>query len=206
MISGFREQLIQAYDRQAEKRDHLGMEPWKEAERKRFYDLLIAEGKSKMLEIGSGPGRDGLFFRENGFEIVCTDLSQEMVRRCRAKGLRAEIMDAAELCFPDQTFDAVYSLNSLLHVPKAQLPAVLAGIKRVLNPDGLFYFGVYGGQVSEGIWEEDSYEPKRFFSMYTDLQIRELVSQCFEWVTFQTIPLGDGKPHFQSMILRKPIP
>ena len=157
-----------------------------------------------MLEIGEGHGRDSKFFQENGFQVTCIDLSPEMVKLCQQKGLDAHPMDMMDLDFPDESFDAVYSLNSLLHLPKAELPIVLQNIKRVLNPDGLFFLGVYGGFDFEGIWEKDSYEPKRFFSFHSDERLREIVTESFELLSFKQIPSRDGDLHFQSFTLRKP--
>jgi SAM-dependent methyltransferase len=89
-----------------------------------------------------------------------------------------------------------------LHVPKEELPKVLQEVEAVLKPGGLFYLGIYGGQDSEGIWEEDYYQPQRFFSFYTDEQIQEVVSERFDLLHFDTVPIKDTV-HFQSMILQK---
>ncbi|MFZ6026907.1 MAG: class I SAM-dependent methyltransferase [Chloroflexota bacterium] len=72
------------------------------------------------------------------------DLSPEMVRLCRQKGLATSVMDMAELDFSPASFGAI-AMNSLLHLPKTALPGVLRQIHRVLKPDGLFYLGVHGG-------------------------------------------------------------
>ena len=200
-----RDGLKAAYNDRAEERDQGGIEPWKAAERERFLGELRGCGAAALLEVGAGPGRDSLFFREAGLEVTAVDLSPEMVRLCRAKGLKALEMDAARLHFPDGSFDAVYAMNSLLHIPKAELPDVLAEIRRVLKPGGLFYMGVYGGQDTEGIWENDAYVPKRFFAMYPDDAMRRVVKGFFEVAYFGVVEYaGPGrKPHFQSMILRK---
>lgn len=121
----FRDNLRKAYDRQANQRDAGFIQEWKEQERANFLYLLQKEDKHTLLEIGSGPGRDGRFFQENGIEVVCIDLSPEMIRLCRQKGLTAYVMDMADLTFPANSFDAVYALNSLLHLTKAELPTVL---------------------------------------------------------------------------------
>ena len=201
-----RDRLKAAYNEHAEERDAGEIQPWKAAERERFLQELREAGAATLLEIGAGPGRDSQFFREAGLVVTAVDLSPEMVRLCRAKGLEALEMDAAELHFPDGSFDAVYAMNSLLHIPKAELPDVLAGIRRVLAPDGRFYMGVYGGQDTEGIWENDSYTPKRYFSMYTDDAMRQAVERYFDVGYFGVVDYqGAGrKPHFQSMVLRKP--
>jgi SAM-dependent methyltransferase len=198
-----RANLILSYNRQAENRNKGGMEDWKIAERGAFLRLLKSEQKESLLEIGAGHGRDSKFFQENGLQVTCIDLSPEMVRLCQQKGLNAHVMDMIDLDFPDDSFDALYSLNSLLHLPKAELPIVLKNIRRVLKPDGLFFLGVYGGYDFEGISEKDSYDPKRYFSFYSDEKLEQIVRQSFELLSFKQIVSGDGDLHFQSFTLRK---
>jgi SAM-dependent methyltransferase len=195
--------LRQAYDSHAEERNRQRKEEWRLRLRQRFADQLLREGKRMLLEIGAGPGHDSLFFKELGMEPVAVDLSPEMVRLCREKGIEARCMDACELDFPDERFDAVWSVNCLVHVPKRDLDRVLAEIRRVLKPNGLFYLGVWGGMDVEGVWEEDPYEPKRFFSFFPDEAIKERVSRYFDPVSFEKVETGNGKLHFQSMVLRK---
>jgi SAM-dependent methyltransferase len=50
-------------------------------------------------------------------------------------------MDMTRLDFPPNSFDAVYSLNSLLHIPKVEFPIVLENVKKVLKPTGTILFG-----------------------------------------------------------------
>ena len=200
-----RANLILSYDRQAEQRNKGGMEDWKITERGEFLALLKREQKGSLLEIGAGHGRDSKFFQENGFEVTCIDLSPEMVRLCQEKGLNAHLMDMINLDFSDNSFDAVYSLNSLLHIPKTELPIVLQNIRRVLKPNGLFFLGVYGGYDFEGVWERDAYDPKRFFSFYSDEHLKQIVTQSFRLYSFKQIVSGDGDLHFQSFMLRKSV-
>jgi ubiquinone/menaquinone biosynthesis C-methylase UbiE len=114
-------------------------------------------------------------------------------------------MDMMNLDFPDHSFDAVYALNSLLHLSKKELPTVLQNIRRVLKENGLFFLGVYGGYDFEGIQETDSYIPKRFFSFHSDEGLKQVVTKSFKLLSFKRITSGDGDLHFQSLILRKPV-
>jgi hypothetical protein len=66
----------------------------------------------------------------------------------------------------------------------------------VLKPTGLFYMGVYGGREFEGIWQEDFYTPKRFFSFYLDHRIQEVVSEFFEILYFNSDNLRRRKSSF----------
>jgi SAM-dependent methyltransferase len=125
-----------------------------------------------------------------------------MVALCQSKGIDARVMDFLHLDFPPESFDAVYALNCLLHVPNADLPLVLTAIRALLRPGGLFFLGVYQGDGSEGIHERDRHEPQRFFSCRTDEQIQSYVRKCFEIVDFRVIQ-ADEVP-FQSLTLRRP--
>lgn len=195
--------LRQSYDRKARERDKGKISAWKVEERAYFLSLLQKEGKQKLLEIGAGTGWHGKFFQENGLTVVCTDLSPENVRLCRVKGLTAYAMDFIKLDFPRGSFDAVFALNCLLHVPRQDLPQVLRVIRGVLKPKGLFYLGQYGGKEYEGVWPEDEYEPKRFFCFHTDEQIQRATTELFELLRFKRIALEGEDFHFQSLILRR---
>ena len=197
--------LRKAYDIKAKERDGQAPQEWKIRERNTFFALLHREQKKTLLEIGAGPGRDSLFFKDQGLDVVCLDLSPEMVKLCRRKGLIAHEMDFRDLQALEGTFDAVFALNCLLHLPEKDLPSVLGAIDAKLNPEGLFYMGIYGGLDHEGIWIEDTYDPKRFFSFYTDTRIKLILNDIFDIHTFRQIPLDDpaSEFHFQSITLRK---
>jgi SAM-dependent methyltransferase len=198
--------MREAYDRKALERNLRPVQPWKAEERLRFLAMLRSEGARTLLELGAGPGKDGEFFRDHGLEVVCTDLSPEMIELCESKGLAARVMDLSELDFPSAAFGAVYAFNCLLHLPGRELPAALHGIRPILKPGGLFYLGVYGGKDHEGVWADDPYEPKRFFSFHTDERLREMVAALFEICSFRLIAVAAERAkglHFQSLILRK---
>jgi ubiquinone/menaquinone biosynthesis C-methylase UbiE len=195
--------LVKAYNRYADDRDKREIDAWKIQERDHFVTLLKEQQKRTLLEIGAGTGKDSQSFQESGFEVVCTDGALGMVKLCRKKGLTALVTDFYNLGFTEESFDAIWALNCLLHVPKKELPAVLRGIRSVLKPMGLFYMGVWGGTESEGVWDSDSYTPKRFFSLYPDQQIQTVVADLFEVFYFKAVSFENLELHFQSMILEK---
>jgi SAM-dependent methyltransferase len=200
-----RDNLRRAYDGAADRRDRKVKQPWKLAERAAFLRRLQQASCTRMLEIGAGTGQDSLFFASHGLDVVATDLSAAMVARCRDKGLDARVMDFSQLDFPAESFDAVHAMNCLLHVPNAELPAVLASIARVLRPGGLFFLGVYGNErTEEGAADSDDHVPARFFSWRTDEQIVQFTSELFDIVDFHVAQVGT-RYGFQSLTLRRPI-
>ena len=206
MADTLRDDLREAYDTGAMSRDRSDLPQWKRSERAGFLSHLRSNEMKHLLEIGAGTGRDGSYFANAGCEVTCVDLSPAMIRLCHDKGLTALVMDVANLSFQDASFDAVYSFNSLLHLPKMELPAVLMEIRRVLVPGGLFYFGTYGGHDHEGIYEKDDHTPQRFFSFYEDAQLQRVVGQAFEIISFQSLQISENpkKLRFQSLLLQSP--
>jgi SAM-dependent methyltransferase len=196
--------LRQSYDRMVEERERKDVTPWKDRERNHFLSLVLDEGTSRLLEIGAGTGLHGKFFQDHGMQVVCMDLSLGMVKRCAEKGLETYLMDFLHLAFPQESFEAVFSMNCLLHVPKDYLPQALKEIHRVLRRKGLFYWGQYGGVDRDGVYEGDHYEPKRYFSFLTDELLMIMAQENFEVVVFKTIELEEEEDfHFQSLVLRK---
>ncbi len=212
--------LRAAYDGSAQRRDRTEKAAWKLAERAAFLDRLRAERAVRLraeravrlgaghavrlLEVGAGAGQDSQFFAASGLAVVATDNSPEMVAYCLAKGLDARVADFLSLGLPAASFDAVYAMNCLLHVPNADLPAVLRALRFVLRPGGLMFAGVWGGEGTEGIADDDYHVPPRFFSWRTDQQLTAAMSAFFEIVDFHVRDLGEHR--FQSMTLRRAAP
>jgi SAM-dependent methyltransferase len=180
-------------------------EPWKLAERDAFLRRMEHQGCRDLLDVGAGTGQDSMFFAQHGLNVVVTDLSSAMVAICSAKGLNALVMDFASPSLVAESFDAVHAMNCLLHVPNAALPRVMAAIRALLRPGGLFFLGVYGVSGRDG-WEgplaDDDHVPPRFFSWRTDAQIRHFAAEHFEIVDFHVVPREEGH-RFQSLTLRR---
>ncbi|MFI6602748.1 class I SAM-dependent methyltransferase [Nonomuraea sp. NPDC050536] len=196
--------LRTAYDGSAKRRDVSGKTPWKLAERETFLGRLEGHGCRRLLEIGAGTGQDSAYFQASGLDVVAVDLSPAMVALCREKGIEAHVMDFLSLDFAPSSFDAVYALNCLLHVPNRDLPTVLDAIYMLMRPGGLFFLGVYGGGnlTGEGPFDGDDHDPPRFFSFRSDEQLQAHARKSFEIVDFHVV--GADELRFQSLTLRRP--
>lgn len=210
MDQKIKEQLIQAYDADAQRRDSgdgkRGM--WKHALREEFVSLVKEVNKKSILELGSGAGLDAKYFQDNGFTVTASDLSPEMVKVCERRGLQAKILDMYDLKALGQTFDAIYSLNVLLHIPRKDIGLILENIADVLNPNGIFFYGVYGygnldqEQVSV---DERKMNMPRFFSFLSDETLLKEAKKKFEVIDFKRLELQEADPnyYFQALFLRK---
>ncbi len=98
--------------------------------------LHVDRAPERILDVGCGTGEDALFLAREfpQARVRGVDLSEEMIRAAIAKvGLDPEGRiafkqgDAADLPFPDESFDLVAQLN---------MPPFFAEIARVLRPGG----------------------------------------------------------------------
>jgi len=198
--------LRRAYDTNVSTRARAQQEDWKLAARERFLDRLRAEDRRTLLELGPGPGMYARFFADAGLDVTCVDLSPAMVDACRARGLTAVVGDCTDLPgLLRRSFDAVFALNCLLHVPPTELPRALTAVHDVLLPDGLFFLGQYGGIDFRGYYADDTYAPKRYFSFLPDAGLRRAVDGEFHVIEFTTVELERhaAEFHFQALTLRR---
>lgn len=180
-----RQDLAAAYDARAGDREAAGEPEWRKAAQ---ADLVERLGPgAELLEVGAGVGYASRWFADRELTVVATDLSAENVARCREKGLRAEVADMGDLPFPDGSFDAVWAASCLMHIPNADLPGTLDEIARVIRPGGLLWTGTWGSESSaEGTWEEDWYEPKRFYSLRSDADLQAMLEDRFRILSFDS--------------------
>jgi SAM-dependent methyltransferase len=117
------------------------------------------------------------------------DLAAASVEACRALGLRAEVASVLDLPFADATFDAGWTMSTLLHVADEDLDQALREIVRVLRAGAPRAIGLWGDATGgERVWEDGTgYGPGRFFSIRTDEGLREALGRygdVKEWLTW----------------------
>jgi len=204
----FKTQLKIAYDKDAKRRDNeqsRGGE-WKNEIRAELVRILNSENKKTILELGAGAGHDSKFFKSHGFDVLATDLSPEMVKLNQKRGTKAQVLDLYDLNCLTQKFDAIYSMNVLLHVPKNDLHLVLSKIHDRLSEGGIFFYGVNGrGQDTEETRTDGSkMNLPRFFSYLSDKSLFEFIGPYFEIIKLHNIDRNlDQNFHFQGLFLRR---
>ena len=120
-----------------------------------------------ILDLGSGPGRDALFFRENGFQPICVDIATNMARATHRQGLLSCVGDAEELPFADNSFAGVWAYTSLLHMPKNKFPDALREIERVLDDSGVLFLGMKEGCFDGFAPVQNECDISRYIALYT---------------------------------------
>lgn len=113
-------------------------------------EMRKAKAKT-VLEVGSGNGRDSIFFARAGFNATAVDISPEAVDMAAKNAqdadvtISARVANAETLPFDDNAFDAFFSL-SVMHSTK--LDKSLPEVARVLKDGGLAFIYLYGNTVT----------------------------------------------------------
>jgi ubiquinone/menaquinone biosynthesis C-methylase UbiE len=98
------------------------------------------------LELGCGNGTYSKIISKNANQLVCTDLSDEMVAASKVRlksfvNVKVEKANCCDLPYQDDSFDTVFMAN-LLHVVPNPVDAVVES-KRVLKPKGKIIISSY---------------------------------------------------------------
>jgi SAM-dependent methyltransferase len=197
--------LIAYYTNEVHARTDRALPEPRVARRTAYLDRLREERRHTVLEIGCGPGRDGEAIASAGFAYTGVDLSPAGVEACRTLGLRAEVASVLDLPFADASFDAGWTMSTLLHIADEDLDQALTELVRVLRPGAPLAIGLWGAvDSSEHVWEDDTgFGPGRFFSIRADDALHAALARhgvVEEWLTWD-----DGRSmHYQWAVLRTP--
>jgi SAM-dependent methyltransferase len=134
----------------------------------RFLDSLPKAGH--VLDLGCGPGRSAARMAARGYQVTAMDASAEMIARAaRHAGVTPWLASFDDLQ-AEAEYDAVWASFSLLHAPRAQMPALLRAIYTALKPAGLFALAL---KLGDG---EARDSLGRFYSYYQEDELRALLT------------------------------
>lgn len=128
-----------------------------------------------------------------GVDYTGVDLSAVGTRLCAGHGLRAVQASATRLPFKDLSFDAGWTMSTLMHLPDDQIELAVAEIGRVVRPGGLLEVGVWGANELRTRLDAQ----QRYFRERTDDQLRQLLSRIGDVVAFDTWDPFADSGHYQ---------
>lgn len=128
-------------------------------------------GPARILDAGSGSGRDALAFRRLGHDVEACDASPAMVAATQAHaGVPTRLMRFEDFVW-EHPFEGIWACASLLHVAMADLPGVVDRLAAQLVPGGALYLSFKRGtgeRVKDG---------RRFADMTAE-SLTELLDRC----------------------------
>lgn len=118
-----------------------------------FFRNYVKDGDS-ILDIGCGNGRLLQLFEGKNIDYLGLDNSEKLIAIAKEKypSNKFLVAEALHLPFPADSFDKVFLIAVLHHIPSAELrQQALREIKRILKLDGLLFLTVWDIHRKEAI-------------------------------------------------------
>ena len=143
------------------------------------FVALLPPG-ARVLEIGSGAGRDAAALEAAGLRVRRTDVTPAFVELMRADGYDADVLDPLfdDLSAPDAPgtrYDAVWANACLLHVRREDLPVVLGRLAEATAHQGLLHASLKEGD-GEGWSVHGSVTAPRLFTYWREDALRDALA------------------------------
>jgi len=135
-------------------------------------DEFIAQlpPQAKVLDVGCGAGRDSEYLAQAGLQVTGIDLSENLIAEAKKRRpmLHFQVMDMEQLDFPEATFDGVWSKLAIIHIDRANFPAMLQSIWKLLKPGGVLTIETKAG-AGEAFEKVSFQETEERFFVYYEL-------------------------------------
>jgi len=170
----------------------------------RFVAALPAG--ARVLEVGSGPGRDARELERAGLSVRRTDITPAFVAMLRADGFAADIVDplSDDLTDPerDEAYDGVWASASLLHVRREDLPLAARRLAEATRPGGALHLALKEGDGARFSTHGNVVAP-RHFTFWREEPLREVLGEA-GWVVAQVDrTVGLRGDHWLNVIARR---
>lgn len=142
-----RAQLRSYYEREAELATRTDSHGERQDLRSKTIALLIAEGRGSVVDFGCGPGFDGRAFQTAGLRVVGVDLAVGNAKLGAANGLVIIAASIGALPFRSATFDAGWSMSTLMHLPDDAALSAASAMGSCLTSGAPLVIGLWGGST-----------------------------------------------------------
>ncbi|PKU61896.1 phosphomethylethanolamine N-methyltransferase [Dendrobium catenatum] len=171
---------------------------------KEFVAKLELKAGQKVLDVGCGIGGGDFYMSENfDVDVVGIDLSINMISFAleRAIGckysIEFEVADCTKKTYPDETFDVIYSRDTILHIQDK--PALFRRFFKWLKPGGKVLISDYCKRSGNSSKEFTEYIDKRGY----DLHDVKSYGQMLKDAGFQHVIAEDRTDQFVEVLQRE---
>jgi SAM-dependent methyltransferase len=128
-------------------------------------------GAGRVLEIGSGGGRDALELERRGISVRCTDVSKAFVELLHESGLEADLLDPltddlTDPRRPGMLYEGVWACASLIHVARRDFGTVIGRLAEATRTGGRLHASVREGDGEDVSIHPGPNAPRRYTETY----------------------------------------
>lgn len=134
----------------------------------RFLPLL--KKGAKILDVGSGSGRDACYFQKQGYQVTALEPSKNLGREIRKVFSGELVCSDIQNYRPTERYDGIWACASLIHLQEEEVLQFFEKIDQYLNDNGIIYIsgknGLSTGKVEDG----------RFFLEFTEQMVEKILT------------------------------
>lgn len=161
---------------------------------KRFLELIPSNGR--ILDGGCGTGRDALAMINRGYSVAAFDGSVELAKiASNNTGLDVLVDTFEDIVLPENYFDGIWCMASLLHVSHNDMPFVFSKLYAAMKNGGYMYC-CYKRRDAD--FEKDG----RTFTCYNEQKLNKMLSKT-EFTIIEIWANDDQRDSWINAILKK---
>lgn len=130
---------------------------------------LLKKG-AKILDVGSGSGRDVCYFQKQGYQATALEPSKNLCREIRKVFSGEIVCSDIQNYRPAERYDGIWACASLIHLQEEEVLQFFERIDRYLNDDGIVYIsgknGIQSGKAGDG----------RYFLEFTEHLVEKILT------------------------------
>lgn len=132
--------------------------------------LPLLREQARILDVGSGSGRDACYFQKHGYQVTALEPSKNLCREIRKVFLGEIVCSDIQSYQPDQPFDGIWACASLLHLREKEIMRFFEKMDLYLKDNGIIYFsgknGIPTGKAADG----------RYFFEFTEQLVEKILA------------------------------
>lgn len=163
-----------------------------------FIGMLPSD--AKVLDVGSGSGRDVFVMSTAGIDATGLDLSEGMIKFAQEKYPELKFVhgDMLQIPFPEDSFDGIWAHGSLFHLEtNEEIAQAFSEFRRVLKPNGMLHILVklQKDQDKIKVFSDEQYPGTRLYRFFTQEELKQwLESNGFEIQILDTYDENERNP------------
>jgi uncharacterized protein YceH (UPF0502 family) len=207
VVAGY-DSVAAGYARElADELEHKPFDRW-------LLDRIAAEANAgPVADVGTGPGHVAARLAAAGASVVGVDLSPAMIDEARAlfPDVEFEVGDLTKLLRPRAAagWSAITAWYAFVHLATSELPAVIAGLARVLVPGGRLAFALHAGAEVRHVDELFGAPVDLDFVLHSPSEVVDAVTAAglvdVEWYLRSPLPDVEAPTDRLYVVARRPL-
>jgi predicted TPR repeat methyltransferase len=156
--------------------------------------LTLLPSNARIIEIGSGFGRDAKYIESCGFTIERTDAAVSFVTLLQNQGYAAYQFNILTDAF-NAKYDLIFANSVFLHFTPQELERIFAKIYASMTDQGILAFSVKKGEGEE--WTTEDLDQPRYYYLWT----ADTLCQKLQLAGFEVINISINEEKIQVIAL-----